>query len=340
MSYRIGMDTIHLRPTARPAHTEYCSNARLIERVERESGRSFSEAWELDLSWCTNDGPRRWGELGRATDMGHAEFLEGGVDRREPKPCPFKDVEEVWAFDAVAEYGLLDFEELVAHCEENYRRGQGAQPEQVFTGGYYKTLVSGAIEAFGWEMLLQAAVDRRRFERVLDSIFLLSLHHYRAWARTSAPVFICHDDMVWSEGPFMDPDFYRGAIFPRYRELWAVLKAAGKKVLYCSDANWSMFVDDIVAAGADGFIFEPMTALEPVVEKYGQSHVIVSSKVDCRTLTFGGPAAIRREVDATLELARGCPGFMFAVGNHIPSNVPVENALCYFDYLKQHWEGV
>jgi hypothetical protein len=29
---------------------------------------------------------------------------------------------------------------------------------------------------------------------------------------------------------------------------------------------------------------------------------------------------------------------MFAVGNHIPSNVPVENALFYFDYLRRHWQ--
>jgi len=29
--------------------------------------------------------------------------------------------------------------------------------------------------------------------------------------------------MVWTEGAFIHPDFYRGAIFPRYRELWDIL---------------------------------------------------------------------------------------------------------------------
>ena len=80
-----------------------------------------------------------------------------------------------------------------------------------------------------------------------------------------------------------------------------------------------------------------MTALEPVVERYGQTHVIVSSKVDCRTLTFGTREQIQAEIDATLELALDCPGFIFAVGNHIPPNVPVENALFYFDHLSKHW---
>ncbi len=337
MSYQIGIDTIHLRPTPRPAHTEYCSNDAVRRAVEKTAGRSLEEAWDFDFTWSTNDGPVPWCDRGRVTDMGHAEFLEGGVDRREAKSSPFVDPEQVLAFDAVEEYGLPDFDELAAYYERFYQDAQQANSNQVFPGGYYKTIVSGAIDAFGWEMLLMAAADAERFERVLDSIFRLSLHHYRAWAETSIDVFICHDDMVWSEGAFMRPDFYRNVIFPRYQQLWAVLKDAGKKVLFCSDGDWTEFLDDIVAAGADGFIFEPMVSFETVVERYGQTHVIAGSKVDCRTLTFGTRDKIRAEIDATLELALDCPGFMFAVGNHIPSNVPVENALFCMDHLQQHW---
>ncbi|MBC7316444.1 MAG: hypothetical protein H5T70_08515, partial [Chloroflexi bacterium] len=114
-------------------------------------------------------------------------------------------------------------------------------------------------------------------------------------------------------------------------------KEAGKKVIFCSDGDWSMFVDDIVEAGADALCFEPMLPLEPVVERYGQTHCLISSKVDARTLTFGIPDQIRAEVDATLALAPRCAGLMVAVGNHIPSNVPVANALYYFEYLKSKW---
>jgi uroporphyrinogen-III decarboxylase len=74
-----------------------------------------------------------------------------------------------------------------------------------------------------------------------------------------------------------------------------------------------------------------------VVRDFGGSRVIVGSKVDARTLTFGTPDDIRREVDATLDAAGDLPGFMFAVGNHIPSNVPVANALAYFDYMQANW---
>ncbi len=54
-------------------------------------------------------------------------------------------------------------------------------------------------------------------------------------------------------------------------------------------------------------------------------------------MTFGDKDAIRAEIDATLEVARGCLGFIFAVGGHIPSNVPLKDALFYMEYLREHW---
>jgi hypothetical protein len=345
MSLELGMKAMRLQLGERLAHTEYCSNYALIRavtgldpRTDGAAFRAFNDAWDIDFIWNTNDGHVSWEAAGRTSDMGHAEFMEGGVDRRDTVSCPFKSADEVWAFDAVEEYGLPDSDELTAHYERVYQSGRQGNPNQVFTGGYYRTVVSGGIAAFGWDRFLEAAADRTRFGKVLESFFRLTRHHVEAWARTSAPIFIQHDDFVWSEGPFMHPSFYRAAIIPHYRALWDILHAAGKTVLFCSDANWSVFVDDIAQAGADGFIFEPMTALEPIVERYGRTHVIISSKVDCRTLTFGTKDQIRAEIDATLPLARQCPGFVFAIGNHLPSNVPVDNALFYMDYLRANWK--
>ncbi len=342
MSYQIGLDTLHLRPTPRLAHTEYFDHeplARHIVGAEPQNfRRAMQDAWEYDFIWSTNDGPTPWAQRGRVTDMGHAVYVADGSDFRPPQTCPFTSEADVWAFDAVEEYGLPDFAELVQFYRQLHQERQQLQPNCIVPGGYYKTIISGAIDAFGWDALLLAAIDLRKFEQVLDSFFRLTLHHVKAWAQTDIVAFIQHDDFVWSSGPFMDPAFYRQAIIPRYAELWKVLHAAGKKVLFCSDANWEMFVADIAAAGADGFIFEPMLPLEPVVRDFGQTHVIVGSKVDCRTMTYGTHDDIAREIDQTLELAADCPGFMFAVGNHIPADVPIAAGLFYFEHLRNHWQ--
>jgi len=343
VSYTIGMNALRCQPTQRLAHTEYCSNAALKRAVtgladdDPRQEAEFYRLWDYDFIWSTNNGPEPWETRGRTTDMGHSEFLEGGTDWRDAAPCPFRGVEEALAFDAVAEYGLTDYGRLVSYYQQCYDDKRAQFPEQVFTGGYYRTLFSGAIAIFGWDMLLQAAAHRRRFAEVLDGIFEQSLHHYRAWADTSIEVFMCHDDMVWSQGPFMHPQFYRAEVFPRYRELWKVIKDAGKLVVFTSDGDWSMFVDDIVDAGADALCFEPLMPLEPVVEHYGRSHCLLASCVDARTLTFGSRAQIRAEVQQSLALAHQCSGSIFAVGNHIPSNVPVDNALWYMECLRCGW---
>ncbi len=354
MSYQIGWDTIHLKTTPRVAHTDYCSNDALKRHLHAHGGlagadqqslsqgdasatKRFEDVWEMDFMWHTNDGPEPWTTRGRTTDMGHADFLEGGVDRRQPQSSPFQNVEEVWEFDAIKEYGLTDFATLVKFYEKVYQDGQKSNPNQVFPGGYYQSIISGAIAIFGWDMLLLGFSEPARMEPVLESIFQQTMHHLKAWAKTSCPVLICHDDMVWSRGPFMAPDIYRAMVFPRYRQLWQTVKQAGKKLLYCSDGDFTLFIDDVAAAGADGFIFEPFVPLKTVVEKYGQSHVIIGSELDCRTLTFETKELIAQQVDQSLKLGKPCPGYMFAVGNHIPSNVPVDNALFYFEYLKKNW---
>lgn len=52
----------------------------------------------------------------------------------------------------------------------------------------------------------------------------------------------------------------------------------------------------------------------------------IIGNADVRALTFGTKDDIYQEVKRCMDLGRDCPGYFFAVGNHIPHNVPVENA--------------
>jgi hypothetical protein len=171
-------------------------------------------------------------------------------------------------------------------------------------------------------MLLEAAAEPDKMERVWDGFFRRTKFHMDAWAQTSAEAIIQHDDFVWTAGAFMRPEIYRAHIIPRYAELWKPLKRAGKKVLFCSDGDFREFAPDVVAAGADGLIFEPVMEFGEMVARFGQTTALVGSAVDCRDLTFGSWETVKAKVDRTLELARTCRGVMLAVGNHLPANIP------------------
>ena len=343
MSRQLALDTILLKPTARLAHTEY-SLGYHKDYIRQRTGldpsdpnaiRRLESDWLIDFHFGVNDGLRgNWAALGRSTDMGHAEYAADGSDLRNPAQCSFETLEDVWAFDAVEEYGLPDFDEQVAAYEKSFQAQKQACPEQLTTGGYYKTIVSGAIQAFGWDMLLMATSQPVKMEPVFDSFFRRTLFHMKAWAQTSAEVIIQHDDFVWTEGAFMNPTIYREVIIPRYAELWKPLREAGKTVLFCSDGTYTEFAEDIMAAGASGFIFEPTNDFGLMAERFGDRACLVGSFVDCRDMAFSPWDQVKASMDRTFELAESCKGLIFAVGNHMPPNIPPEIMDNFIEYFK------
>jgi len=341
MSRETALANINLEDSPRWGHTEYSLGYHgdyIAQRIELPSGDpGFSKAvhdrFQFDLLWSTNDGLTNWNKTGRVTDMGHAAYAADGSDQHAPAESPFRSMEEVWEFDAVTEYGMPDFDEQVKAYQDAINQSREKFPDQLTTGGYYKTIVSGAIQAFGWDMLLLAASDQDRMEAVLDSFCRRTLFHMEAWAKTDVEAVIQHDDFVWTAGAFMHPDFYRRAIIPMYARLWRPIHDAGKKVLFCSDGDYTEFAPDVAEAGADGFIFEPFMDFAGMVEKFGRTHCLVGSCVDCRDLTFGKWDKVKSDVERTFELLENCKGAIVAVGNHLPPNIPDEMMDKYFDYL-------
>ena len=109
---------------------------------------------------------------------------------------------------------------------------------------------------------------------------------------------------------------------------------AGKKVLYTSDGNYSMFIDDVAETGVHGFVLEPDTDMAAIAEKYGKTHSFIGN-ADTRILLNGTKEQIRAEVERCMAIGKNCPGFFMAVGNHIPPNTPVENALYYNEVYEE-----
>ncbi len=341
MSVEIARENINLKRKGKIAHTEY-SLVYHKEFLKKITGLSENDpdfekiAYNklcIDFLFHTNDGLINWEETGRITDMGHAEYSSDGSDKREKEKPPFRTEEDVWEFDAVEEYGLPDFDKQVKEYEKLIEDMKIKFPEQLIPGGYYKTIVSGAIQAFGWEMFLLAASNIGKLERVLDSFFRRTMFFTKAWAETSIEVFIQHDDFVWTSGPFMKLEIYKKIIIPRYASLWKVLHEKGKKVLFCSDGNFMQLAENIVEAGADGLIFEPCNDFGYMFENFGKKCCLVGSYLDCRDLVFGRIEKVKKDIDRTIEKFFETKGGIFAVGNHLSPNIKPEILEQFFEYL-------
>ncbi|MBE3100755.1 MAG: hypothetical protein IMZ47_00555 [Firmicutes bacterium] len=342
MSYQDGMAAINLEMPDRVPRTEYSveSHWDLIKEVtgikvdskstldvQIQARNAFMKAWNYDFLWNILIHNQVFGDF--RTKMGHAEYASGGIDYNNEISCPFKEPDEVLRFDPWEVYGLRNQKKLIEDFEEHYQRSVGSYGDAVNMTGIYVTCVSGLIEIFGWDMLLYAAgTDAKAFGEMTNRYVSWIQQYFDALGKADVPVVMVHDDIVWTSGAFIHPDWYRKYIFPNYKKLFAPLIESGKKIIYTSDGNYTAFIDDIAACGIHGFVMEPSTDMAYIAEKYGKTHVFIGN-ADTRILLGGSKEDIKAEVERCMRIGKKYPGFFMAVGNHIPANTPIENALYY-----------
>jgi len=348
MSYKDGMSALNLEMSKRVPRTEYSVHCHweLVKKVtgidvdnsksqeiHQKAISAFLKAWNFDIFWATYIHAGIFGEL--RTKMGHAEYATGGVDYSPEVSCPFKSPEEVLDFDPWQAYGKIDKAKIAKEFENHNNSQKLLYPDTVTMTGIYDTCISGLIDIFGFEMmLLGAGTDIARFGEMTNRYCSWIQQYFDALAQADVPVVMVHDDIVWTSGPFLPPDWFRKYVFPNYKKFMEPLKSSGKKILFTSDGDYTAFLDDVVSCGADGVVMEPSTDMKYFAEKYGKTHSFVGN-ADTRVLLYGTKEEIRSEVQRCMDIGKKCPGFIMAVGNHIPSNTPIENALYYNEVYEE-----
>ena len=342
MSYEDGWAAINLQKPKRVPRTEYSAvnhfelvktvtgidvTAESTAELKAKAAKAFYQAWNYDWYNGAIVNPSELASY--KTSMGHAEYAAGGGDFNAETDCPFKEPEDVFSFDPWETYGEKNHNELVNRFEADYREVCESRPDGVNMTGTYITLMSGLIELLGWDMLLiSAGTDMKKFGDLTNRYASWMQQYFDALAESDVPVIMVHDDIVWTSGAFLAPEWYRQYIFLNYKKYFAPLIDSGKKIMYISDGDFTEFVDDIADCGVHGFVLEPCTNMKYIAEKYGKTHVFVGN-ADTRILLEGTKEQIRAEVERCMAIGKDCPGFFMAVGNHIPANTPIENAIYY-----------
>jgi len=348
MSYQHGLAAINLEMPGIVPRTEFSADFHwnLVSTVlgkavdsssdyktREKASEDFVKAWNYSLCWNVLTGSQIFGN--KRTFMGHAVYAADGVDFIDEKFNLFESYEDVYNYDMFSEYTVKDKQSLINDYNNNYADQVRRWPECIQMTGIYVTCMSGMIDLLGWDTLLEAAGnDSKAFGEFVNRYSNWMMQYFEALACCDSPVVMIHDDLVWSNGPFLHPDFYRKYIFPNIKKMLLPLREAGKKILFTSDGDFTMFVDDIADCGVNGFVLEPLTDMTCIAEKYGQTHVIIGN-ADTRILLRGSFDDIEAEVKRCMDIGKKCPGYFLAVGNHIPPNTPVDNALFYNDIYEK-----
>jgi len=297
----------------------------------------FFEKWDYGFVWSILVHKHFLREHGgRATDMGHAVYLADGSDFNDQIFCPFATPEEALALDPCREYGEFAQTELIRRFEADYQKQSAHSAYPARMSGVYISMFSGLIEIYGFEMLLLLmGMYPKEFGKVIDGYYQWVRQFFEAYARTDIPVMMVHDDLCWTEGPVTHPEWYRQYIFPYLKQLIAPVKAAGKKVIFTSDGTIDVFFDDFIALDIDMLVMEPTSDIREFARRHGQ-RCAMAGGMDCRVVQYAEPAELERQVRSMLEFGKQYPGFVFASGNHLPPDLPVESCLRYQEYFEKY----
>ena len=199
---------------------------------------------------------------------------------------------------------------------------------------HYTTCFHWPLAIFGFELLCEVGMEGEPFERLMAEFAEVSRRITTAWSQVpGVHAFICHDDLTITSGPIFPPDWYRQTIFPHYEAIFAPLREAGIPVIFTSDGDCSLFIDDVFAAGADGLNFEYLVDLDAVVDRHPDK--ILIGNLNSATIAGGSDEQVEAEVRRCIEGGSRAPRFVVNVGGQLTHDIPVEKLDHYLNVRKR-----
>lgn len=203
-------------------------------------------------------------------------------------------------------------------------------PEGMGVIGQYGDIFTMVWELMGFEHFAYATVDQPDLIAALfDKIGNLVLSMFRYFADSDVVDILWYsDDIAYVSGPMISPNLLRKYFFPWLRKIGDLAHAAHKPLIYHSDGQLYLLMEDIIAAGVDALHpIEPKAmSLAATKQRWGERLCLIGH-VDVDLLARGTPDQVRDQVRHNIEVAAYNGGYCLGSGNSIPEYVNFENYL-------------
>jgi hypothetical protein len=174
--------------------------------------------------------------------------------------------------------------------------------------------------------------------RYLDAHLKRTLLHTEALLERGVDGMWGGHDWASNQGPVFSPRHFRQFVFPRLKQIADLCHRFGAPYIKHTDGNVNSLLDDLVAAGVDGFqAIEPRAGMDiaQLKQDYGEQLVLIGN-VDCSTVLVDGPAeAVRAQTEAIIRAAAPGGGFVLSSSNSIHPGVKPEYYLAMLDTARQ-----
>ncbi|MFA5865826.1 MAG: uroporphyrinogen decarboxylase family protein [Phycisphaerae bacterium] len=287
----------------------------------------------------------------RATDGTRVSYFSPAHDRQETLPDGRRQKFERWTiwtsqrtFSSPEEYRQVKKKELAGWQEEvvkplaitdepRYRRH--SELKSWFGNDYYFLLACPHINLMsiygevGLEFFSFVLFDA---EDIVDEQLERNTAMALRWVRELPvndpfPAVFIGDDIAFNNGPMVSPVWLREHYFPRLGRVIDALHRRGKKVMFHSDGNLNLILDDLVNIGIDALNPIDVNAgmdLKELHRRYPK--LIFAGGIDViHLLPFGTPKQIKEAVVKAIEDTEG--QILVGSSTEVSNNVPLENFL-------------
>lgn len=189
------------------------------------------------------------------------------------------------------------------------------------------------IFTFAWEMIgfenfcLASLEEPQWLDEVMDSIQSAQFNLMREAMRIAgqhAGAVIYSDDIAYTEGLMLSPDFFRQALFPRIGKL--VDLCGDLPMIYHSDGRLYQVFDDLAQLGVRAIQPLEPKSMEPLeIQKRWPSQFCLLGNIDLDLMSRGTPEQVETLVRQKIETLGANGGYMPGISNTVPYYVNYDN---------------
>ncbi len=150
------------------------------------------------------------------------------------------------------------------------------------------------------------------------------------------------EDLGTQESLLFSPAIFRRFLKPRLQAMMELAHAFGVRVFHHDDGAIRRLIPELIEMGVD--VLNPIQwrcrgmDREALARDFGRRLVFHGGVDNQRTLPFGSPADVRREVLENLRIFGGGKGYIVAPCHNLQPNTPTANILALYETVHE-WAG-
>jgi len=203
-----------------------------------------------------------------------------------------------------------------------------------------------AIKLRGFE---QCMVDTALNPNILEAIITKEMEFYLPFlnrffdnAQGEVDIFLMGDDFGTQKGLTMSIETWRRFFKPGFRALIDLAHSFGLKIMHHTCGGIYELIPEFITCGLDVLqSLQPRAAgmdLAKIKREYGE-YICFQGGIDVqRTMPLGTPEDVKKEVRDVMRVLGEGGGYILGTAHNMLPDVPVENALAYFEAATQYGE--